>query len=253
MRRASMHLLEVNNVTKRFGGVTALKNVSLYIDSGEKIAIIGPNGSGKTTLFNVINGVYIPEDGRIIYMGRDITKLSAHERAKLGIARAFQITRPFPGLSVRENVMIGALFGTLSEKINTREALKIADEMLKLVGLYNKRDELAIKLTGPERKLLELARALAMKPKILLLDEIVAGMPPAKVDEIVDLVKNVAERENIAVGVMVEHVIRAVIRFAERVYVLDRGEIVLSGKVEDVMRNPKLREIYLGARFKGGV
>lgn len=247
---SSKTILRLENITKRFGGLVALRNISLDIKYGERVAVIGPNGSGKTTLFNVINGVYIPDEGRVFFEDRDITYLPPEKRARLGIARAFQIPRPFAGLSVRENVAIGALFGRHSGEISMSEALKIADEKLKLVGLYSKRDELAAKLTGPERKMLELARALAMGPRLLLLDEIVAGMPPARVDQIVDLVKEVSEKENIAVAVMVEHVIRAVIRYAERVYVLNRGELALSGSVEEVMKSPKLREIYLGARFR---
>ena len=247
---SSKTILRLENITKRFGGLVALRNISLDIKYGERVAVIGPNGSGKTTLFNVINGVYIPDEGRVFFEDRDITYLPPEKRARLGIARAFQIPRPFAGLSVRENVAIGALFGRHSGEISMSEALKIADEKLKLVGLYSKRDELAAKLTGPERKMLELARALAMSPRLLLLDEIVAGMPPARVDQIVDLVKEVSEKENIAVAVMVEHVIRAVIRYAERVYVLNRGELALSGSVEEVMKSPKLREIYLGARFR---
>ncbi len=250
MMNSSKPILRVQDVTKRFGGLVALRKVSLDIFGGEKVAIIGPNGSGKTTLFNVINGVYIPDEGRIFYEDNDITHKPPNERARMGIARAFQIPRPFPGATVRENVAIGALFGRFGHKISLEEALRIADEKLKLVGLYDKRDELAAKLTGPERKMLEFARALAMSPKLLLLDEIMAGMPPGKVDQIVDLIKEISEKEGIAVAVMVEHVIRAVIRYAERVYVLDRGEIVLSGSVDEVMRSPKLREIYLGTRFR---
>ncbi|MEM2348826.1 MAG: ABC transporter ATP-binding protein, partial [Acidilobaceae archaeon] len=216
-------MLEVINVTKRFGGLVALRNVSLKIDRGEKIAIIGPNGSGKTTLLNVISGVYKPESGRVLLTGEDITYTPPYERAKMGIARAFQIPKPFSNLTVRENAAIGALFGPLYGKISVREALEIADHMLKLVGLYDKRDELAGKLTVPELKLLELARALSSKPKILLLDEIVAGMPPSMVDQLMLLLKRISDEENIAIATLIEHVMRAVVRFAERVAVLHQG------------------------------
>jgi branched-chain amino acid transport system ATP-binding protein len=242
-------LLEVLNVTKRFGGIVALKNVSLKIERGERVAIVGPNGSGKTTLFNVINGVYKPDEGRVLFEGVDITDLPAYKRAHLGIARAFQIPRPFPNITVRESVAIGALFGSYYGKIGVREALEIADEKLKLVNLYDKRFELTGRLTVPELKLLELARALASKPKLLLLDEIVAGMPPAMVDHLMLLVRRVADEEDIAVVALVEHVMRAVVRFAERVIVLHLGSKILEGSPEEVLRNPLMEEIYLGRRW----
>jgi branched-chain amino acid transport system ATP-binding protein len=242
-------LLEVLNVTKRFGGLVALRNVSLKIEKSERVAIVGPNGSGKTTLFNIISGVYKPDEGRVLLEGVDITDLPAYRRAHMGIARAFQIPRPFPNLTVRESVAIGALFGSQYGKISTREALEIADEKLKLVNLYDKRFELTGKLTVPELKLLEIARALASKPKLLLLDEIVAGMNPAMVDHLMLLVRRVADEEDVAIATLVEHVMRAVVRFAERVVVLNLGSKILEGRPEEVLRNPLMEEIYLGRRW----
>lgn len=242
-------MLEVQNVTKRFGGIVALRDVSISIGEGERIAIVGPNGSGKTTLFNVISGVYRPEKGRVLFMSRDITEEPPHKRAQMGLARAFQIPRPFPNLTVRENVAVGALFGSLSGRIGVEEALEIADERLRLVGLYDKRLELAGRLTVPELKLLELARALASRPRVLLLDEIVAGMPPSMVDTIVGLVKRVSDEERVSVVALVEHVMRAVVKFAERVIVLHHGSKVLEGRPEEVLRNPLMEEIYLGKRW----
>jgi branched-chain amino acid transport system ATP-binding protein len=221
----------------------------LKIERGERVAIVGPNGSGKTTLFNIINGVYKPDEGRVLFEGVDITDLPAYKRAHLGIARAFQIPRPFPNITVRESVAIGALFGSYYGKIGVREALEIADEKLKLVNLYDKRFELTGRLTVPELKLLELARALASKPKLLLLDEIVAGMPPAMVDHLMLLVRRVADEEDVAVVALVEHVMRAVVRFAERVIVLHLGSKILEGSPEEVLRNPLMEEIYLGRRW----
>lgn len=242
-------MLEVQGVTKRFGGIIALNNVSLRLERGERVAIVGPNGSGKTTLFNVISGVYKPDSGKILFEGNDITDLPAYRRAHLGIARAFQIPRPFPNLTVRENVAVGALFGSLYGRIGAKEALEIADEKLKLVNLYDKRFELAGKLTVPELKLLELARALASKPKLLLLDEIVAGMPPSMVDQVMLTVRRVADEEGVAVATLVEHVMRAVVKFAERVIVLHLGSKILEGRPEEVLRNPLMEEIYLGRRW----
>jgi len=238
-------LLEVRGVSKRFGGILALRGVSLTVGRGELLAIIGPNGSGKTTLFNVISGVYKPDEGSIFFEGVDITRYPPHKRARMGIGRAFQIPRPFPGLSVRESVAVGALFGTMAGRIGVGEALEIADEALKTVGLYEKRFELAGRLAGPEKKLLELARAIAMRPKILLLDEVMAGMPPSEVDRLSKIVRGLAE-EGVATVSLVEHVMRAVARIAVRAVVLYRGEVVLEGPVDEVLRSEKLREIYLG-------
>ncbi|PWV36550.1 MAG: ABC transporter ATP-binding protein [Desulfurococcaceae archaeon] len=240
-----MTLLEVKSITKRFGGILALRNVSFKIDKGELVAIIGPNGSGKTTLFNVISGVYKPDTGSIFFEGVDITGYPSYKRARIGIGRSFQIPRPFPGLSVRESVAVGALFGAAGKGLSVEEALRIADEVLRDVGLYDKRFELAGKLTGPEKKLLELARALAMKPKLLLLDEVMAGMPPAEIDRLSKIIRDVAGN-NIATLSLVEHVMRAVTKIAERAIVLHRGEIVLEGSVEEVLMSEKLKEIYLG-------
>lgn len=239
-------LLEASDIVKRFGNLAALKGVSIDVDEGERIAIIGPNGSGKTTLFNVISGIYRPDRGRVIYMGRDITGEPPHRRARMGIARAFQIPRPFPGLSVRENVAVGALFGSLGGRAGVEEALEIADNVLRLTGLWGKRFEEASRLTGPEKKLLELSRALAMKPRLLLLDEIVAGMPPEDVDKVVELVRRASEEERISVVALVEHVMRAVRGFAERVVVLNMGEKISEGRPEDVLKDPRVVEVYLG-------
>ncbi len=239
-------LLRLENVTKRFGGIIAVNNVSFTINHGELVGIIGPNGSGKTTLFNLINGVYRPDTGRIYFEGRDVTNLPPYARARMGIARTFQIPRPWGGLTVRENVAIGALFGKGSTSIFAFDALEEADEVLRLVGLYEKRFELAAKLTAPEKKLLELARALAMKPKLLLLDEVMAGLSSAEIEKIVMVVKRIRDEMNISVVALVEHVMKAVVSFAERLIVMHQGKVVLDGSLDEVIRSPKLAEIYLG-------
>lgn len=242
-----MTLLEVVNVTKRFGGLVAVDKVSFKVEKGERLGIVGPNGSGKTTLYNVINGVYKPEEGRVIFEGKDITDLPPYERAKLGIARAFQIPRPFPNLTVRENVAVGALFGSLRGEIGVDEALEIADDVLKTVGLYEKRFVEAGRLTVTEKKRLELARALAMKPKLLLLDEVAAGLNPAEIDDLVRILKKVHEEENIAIMAMVEHLMHAIIKFTERVIIMHQGRKLLEGPTEETLKHPLVVEIYLGA------
>jgi branched-chain amino acid transport system ATP-binding protein len=240
VKTVTQAIIDVKGVTKKFKGLLALSKVTFSIYPGEMLAIVGPNGSGKTTLFNVISGFYKPEGGSIIFDGKDVTNVPAYERAKMGIARSFQIPRPFLGATVRENVAVGALFGSLRGKIDVAEGLKIADATLELVGLGKKGSEQAATLTAPERKFLELARALAMKPKILLLDEVVAGMPPSTVDHVMDLTREVGRKENITVVALVEHVMRAVSRLAERTIVLHQGEKILDGPTREILSNPKV-------------
>ncbi|PUA34027.1 MAG: ABC transporter ATP-binding protein [Zestosphaera tikiterensis] len=239
----SEELLKLQEISKSFGGIRALKNVSLTISIGERLAIIGPNGAGKTTLFNVINGVYKPDTGRVFFANVDVTDLPAFKRTRMGMARAFQIPRPFPTMSVLDNVMVSALFAGKFKSVG--EARERADEVLELVGLANKKHELAVNLTSPEKKLLELARALAPKPKLLLLDEIVAGIPPAEVDRIMLLVRNVSEKENIAVVALVEHVMR-VLKYVERVIFLHEGRVLMDDKPEKVLSSETVKNIYLG-------
>ncbi len=243
-------LLRVEDVVKTFGGIRALDGVSLEIYEGELLSIIGPNGSGKTTLFNVINGVLKPDKGRIILDGRDITLLPPYKRAELGIARTFQIPKPWPHLTVRENIAIGALFGRERGRMDVRTALELADTLadtiLETVGLSDKADEEAGRLTVPEKKLLELARAIAMKPRLLLLDEVVAGMNPKDADMVVDTVRRARDEYGITVVSMVEHVMRVVARFAERVIVMHQGRVLLEGPPGEVLRHPHVIEVYLG-------
>jgi len=241
-----MPLLELHGVTKRFGGITAVDNVSLEIDEGEAIGIVGPNGSGKTTLYNLISGVYFPDDGRIIFDGRDITSLPAHERAPLGLARTFQIPRPFGSASVRENVAIGAMFGRA--KLDVESALDIADHYLSIVGIEKLAEKEAKLLTPLEKRFMELARALAMKPRLLLLDEVMAGMNPADVDRIIGVIRRVKDEERIAVVSMVEHLMHAITKFAERVVVMHQGKKLVEGKTIDVLNDSRVVEIYLGKR-----
>ncbi len=241
-----MVLLKLEGVTKRFGGLVAVDHVDLEVERGEALGIVGPNGSGKTTLYNLISGVYIPDEGKIYFEGKDITDLPAHERASLGIARTFQIPRPFGSATVRENVAIGAMFGRA--KAGVEEAMEIADEYIKLVGIYELRDKEARLLTPLEKKLMELARALAMKPKLLLLDELLAGMNPKDIGRIIELIRRVKEEENIAVVSMVEHLMHAITKFAERVIVMHQGKKLIEGETREVLNHPKVVEVYLGKR-----
>src|SRR3989338_1405879 len=241
-----MSLLQLEGVTKRFGGLLAIDNVSLEIDSGEAISIVGPNGSGKTTLFNLISGVYAPDQGKVVFDGLEITHLPPYRRAHLGIGRTFQIPRPFGSLTVRENVAVGAIFGAHEHSMGVDAALKSADERLRLMGFYELRERPARELTPVEMKMMEIARALAMKPKLLLLDESMAGMPPKDIDALVQLLKGIKQKEGIAVIAMVEHIMRAVVGFAERVIVLYQGRKMLEAPTAQALSDPRVVDVYLG-------
>ncbi len=243
-----MALLKVENVIKRFGGLIAVNGISLEISAGESIGVVGPNGSGKTTLYNVISGVYPPEKGKVVFEGKDITNLPAHRRAPMGIGRTFQIPRPFGSATVRENVAIGALFGTLSGKVSVDDSLAVADHYVEVVGLNPQKEKVAAKLTPVEKKLMEIARALAMKPKLLLMDEAMAGMHPKDIDQMVRFLNKIKEQENIAIVSMVEHIMRAVTGFAERVLVMHRGLKLIDAPTAEALSDPRVIDVYLGHR-----
>ena len=246
-----MALLKLENVTKRFGGLVAVDKVSLEIEAGELIGIVGPNGSGKTTLYNVISGVYTPEEGKVFFEGKDITRLPSYRRAPLGIGRTFQIPRPFSSASVRENVAVGAMFGTLSGKVGVDESLEIADHYVELVGLQAYRDKASGTLTPTEKKLMEIARALAMKPKLLLMDEAMAGMHPRDIDDVVTSLRETAQEDNIAIVSMVEHIMRAVAGFAQRVIVMHQGAKLCDAPTAEALCDLRVVDVYLG-RPSGG-
>jgi branched-chain amino acid transport system ATP-binding protein len=242
-----MDLLKLENVTKRFGGLVAVDHVNLKISFGELVGIVGPNGSGKTTLFNMINGVYLPDEGRIIFDGKDISTLPPYKRAPLGIGRTFQIPRPFALATVRENVAVGAMFGASGGKNNVSQSMDIADQIIDRVGLLEHKDKPAGLLTPVEKKLTEIARALAMKPKLLLMDEAMAGMHPNDIDQMVAHIKQIALEEEIAVVSMVEHIMRAVVGMAEKVIVLHQGSKIVDAPTNEALADPKVVEVYLGS------
>lgn len=246
-----MALLELKGVTKRFGGLLAVNDISLEIRSGEALSIVGPNGSGKTSLFNLICGVYIPDEGTVVFDGRDITRLQPYRRAHLGIGRTFQIPRPFGTLTVRENVAIGAMFGAQETQQGVNGALRAADKWLKQVEFYDQRNRLARELTPVEMKMMEIARALAMNPKLLLLDESMAGMPPKEIDALVEFLKTIKKQEGIAIIAMVEHIMRAVVNFAERVIVLYQGKKMLDAPTAQALSDPRVIDVYLGRESAG--
>lgn len=241
-----MPLLRCENVTKRFGGLVAVDDVSFEIVHGEMMAIVGPNGAGKTTMFNLINGVFPADEGRIWFEDIEVTNFPAYKRAHLGMGRTFQIPRPFASASVRENIAIGAMFGAAGSEINVDRAMEMADHYIELLDLIDHRDKPAGGLTPTEKKLVEIARALAMKPKLLLMDEAMAGMNPKDIDDMVKLIRHIRDAEGIAIVAMVEHIMRAVAGLAERVLVMHQGAKLVDEPTQEALNDPRVIEVYLG-------
>jgi len=239
-------LLEGKNVTKSFGGLVAVKNVNFYVKEGEILGLIGPNGAGKTTLFNLISGIYHPDSGTIKFKEEDITKLKPHEICQRGIGRTFQIVRPFRGMTVLNNVLIGSFFGSKSK--NMDKAKKQALEALELVKLSDKKDVNAENLTIAECRRMEIARALATNPSLLLLDEVVAGLNPLEVEEMMRMIQEI-RRRGITI-IMVEHVMKAVMNVSDRIIVMHHGEKIAEGSPSEVSKNEKVVKAYLGERRK---
>lgn len=235
-------ILQVQNVTKRFGGLLALDGVSLEVREGEILGIIGPNGAGKTTLFNVINGVYSPQEGRVVFRGEDITGLPPFKIAHRGIARTHQIVRPLGELTVEENVIVGACFGP--KGLSLRAATGVAKEVLAFVGLESRSQMPAGKLNVAQKKRLELARALAGPPLLLLLDEVLAGLNPNEVTEMLEVIREIRARG--VTILVIEHLMHAVMELSDRVLVLDYGARIAEGTPELVSNHPKVIEAYLG-------
>ena len=236
-------MLQLENVTKRFGGLTAVRSVTLEVRAGELLGIIGPNGAGKTTLFNVISGFYRPEEGRVIFETKDVTGQPAHAIARLGLTRTFQIVKPFGNLSVSDNVMIGAL----SRLSSTREAREEAARVIALCGLGPHAHARAKGLPIALRKRLEVARALATKPRLLLLDEVMAGLNPSELTGIIELIHRV-HGEGVTL-IVIEHIMAAMMRLAQRIIMLHHGEKIAEGTPAEISRDRRVIDAYLGDEF----
>lgn len=237
-------LLRIEGLTKQFDGLTAVHNVSLDLAREEILGLIGPNGAGKTTLFNMISGTYLPTKGRISYEGQDITDLPSHEIAALGIARTFQIAKPFARLSVVDNIKIGSFLHTKG----SGQASDKARQVVNFVGLGSHADRPAQTLTTAGRKRLELARALATEPSLLLLDEVMAGLTPTESAGIVNLIRQI--REAGITILVIEHVMKAIMSLSDRVAVLHHGELITVDPPEQVAKDPRVIEAYLGEEYQ---
>ncbi len=240
----SERLLQVRGVTKRFGGFVALSDVNVEIRKGERFGLIGPNGSGKTTLINCVSGALFNDDGSILFGGEEISRMPAYKRTRLGIARSFQLPRPFSSMTVVENLIVPLEYVVHRGSLHTADTYGEAMEILRQMGLADKAETLSNQLTQVDLRKLELARAMAARPQLLISDEAMAGLSTAEVDEVLGILFRLNEA-GITI-IMIEHIMQAVMRFSQRVVCLDAGKIICEGTPDQVVANPDVQRAYLG-------
>lgn len=245
MSRRTEAVLETEGLTRFFGGLPALKDVTFAVAEGEILGLIGPNGAGKSTLLNLISGIFPPSEGRIRFQGRDVSGLRPHEIATRGIARVLQTPRSFPSMSVRDNVAVGALFAGRDRTSRSASGRSDPEFLLDLMGLLDKKDLPLAGLTLQEKRLLELARALAMKPGLLLLDEAMSGLNPTEMERAMGLIRRIRDEMGVAI-IWVEHVMKAIMGVAEKVLVLNFGQVIAMGTPSEVARDQVVIDAYLG-------
>ena len=234
-------LLELDGVSKFYGALRAVDTMSLAVEAGEALAVVGPNGAGKSTMFNLITGDVAPTAGRVMFDGADMTAMAPHARSRLGIGRSYQIPHPFANMSVFENLLVGAIFGG---GVTERESYQRCSDVLKLTGLHDKANVPARSLTLLQRKRLEMARALAMQPKLLLLDEIAGGLTEYECGELVKTIREIHARGTTIVWI--EHIVHALVSVAKRLIVMNFGQILAQGDPREVMADARVREVYMG-------
>ena len=238
-------MLEITNLTKMFGGFTALSDVNISVEPGERLGLIGPNGSGKTTLINCISGSIQDYEGEVDFDGQGLNGLAAHKRTRVGISRSFQIPKPFTSMTIKENLLIPLEFAAQGGDLGRASIYEEADKLIDTLGLTEKADQLTSGLTQIEMRKLELARAMAAKPKLLISDEAMAGLSSSEVDDILKILIALNEAAKVTV-IMIEHIMRAVMSFSERVVCLDAGKVIANATPDEVIKTPAVEKAYLG-------
>jgi branched-chain amino acid transport system ATP-binding protein len=243
-----MAILEGRSITKRFAGLVAVSDVDFTLDQGEILGLIGPNGAGKTTLVNMISGVYSPTVGSVYFKGAKISGKKPYRIGRMGVSRTFQVVKPFPGMTVKENAAVGAMYGAGGRHKSAKQAIAKAEEILEFVGLADSMNKSADQLSVASRKRLEMAKALAMEPEVVLFDEVMAGLNFREIDQAVEMIKKI--RGSGVSILVIEHVMRAIKSLCDRIFVLHHGEKIADGPVEEVLNDGNVIKAYLGRRYK---